>query len=192
MGTVSAVSFGGCLGGGPGGQPTTTDMEAQTRTEASTETTTEATSTQTETTTAESVGQREYPGYDWGMLADAEPQSTTEVTLENTAFHPLIAEVPTGTAISFVNNDSYGHTVTIPALDIDEQLSGGGSIELTFDETGTLDYVCALHPPGMLGRLIVTEETPTETPQPSTETTTTSTPTPTPTDSGTDGGGYGY
>lgn len=158
--------------------PTSTPMATPTDTPSPTPT---APPTETPTATpAGSVGQRKYPHYNWGKLEDASPEFTTEIRLKNTAFHPPIAEVPRGTPVRFVNEDSFGHTVTIPARDINTQLSGGASTTVTFDALDTFDYVCTLHPPFMLGRLIVTEQTPTPTPK----------ETPTPTPDGGDGGSY--
>lgn len=189
--TLSSGVLGGCLGGGGDGQSTPTPTEAPTPTGPSTEATATTTVTPTETTggtpTPESVGQREFPDYNWAALEGTEPEFATEITLEDTQFHPLIARVPHGVSVPFVNEDSFAHTVTIPALDIDLELEGGASTQLTFDTRDSFDYVCRLHPPSMLGRIIVVEETPTPTPTP--EGTPTPTPTPTPTETD-DGGGY--
>jgi len=110
------------------------------------------------TTTAGSGGgdaQSTYPDYTWDQLSDADPTETTDVTIRNFAFHPLVAAVSTGAEVTFTNEDSGSHTVTIPAMDVDEQLSGGSSTTVTFDEAGTFDYVCTFHSPDMLGRVVV-------------------------------------
>lgn len=169
---VSVLSTGvlsGCTGDGggePGGQATPTPTAQPPGT----------------TTGTPSVGQQEFPDYNWEVLDGADASFTTEITLRNTQFHPIIAKVPVGESISFSNEDAFDHTVTIPALDTDERVGGGESTTLTFDELTALDYVCTLHPPSMLGRLIVTDETPSGT--------STKTPTPTETDNG--GGGEYY
>lgn len=192
---LTIPTIGGCLGGrtGSGGgtitktsSPTTTPTEIQTASPTPTPTERPA-STETPTRTPERVGQRKFPEYDWEALKGTEAVFTSQVTLKNTQFHPLIAEVPQGGSISFTNKDSFGHTVTIPALDVDKRLSGGASTTVTFDRLDTFDYVCKLHPPSMLGRLIVVDKTPTLSPTP--EGTSTPAPTPTPT---TTGGGGGY
>ena len=96
-----------------------------------------------------------YPDYDWEKLTRADAAVTSSVTARGSAFRPLIAKVSAGTDVSFTNEDSFPHTVTMPALDVDEQLSGGSSTSVTFEEPGAYDYVCTLHPPGMLGRVVV-------------------------------------
>lgn len=91
------------------------------------------------------------------------------------------------------NEDQTAHTFTVPRLDIDENIEGGGQVLVTVDRTGTFDYVCTFHPPGMLGRLVVTDSpstatgTATTTPTPTYGETGTATETPTPTQTEGDG-----
>lgn len=147
---ITTVSLGGCLGDDGQGTP---------EGESSPMGTTAATETETPSGDARS----EYPDYNWEVLEGAESQATTEITLRNTSFEPVVAAVPTGESITFTNNDSFEHTVTIPALDVDESLDGGESTTLTLDQEGTFEYVCELHPPGMLGRLVVSDDAATAT-----------------------------
>lgn len=100
-------------------------------------------------------GQSSYPDYDWEVLTRADAATTTSVTMRNTAFQPLIARVDAGAEVTFTNEDAGPHTVTVPALDVDERLSGGASTAVTFEAPGAYDYVCTLHPPAMLGRVVV-------------------------------------
>lgn len=187
-GGAATVALAGCAGNGTptptgmGGAPT----ESPTRTPTDSPTATQ-TSRQTNTPTGQSVGQREYPDYNWELLEDTTPQFTTEIALRNQSFHPVIAEVPVE-SVRFVNEDDYEHTVTIPALDVDETLSGGSSAEISVSSAGEYDYVCELHPPSMLGRLLAVEETPTPTESPTP--TPTSTPGDTPTETPTEGSDY--
>jgi len=139
----------GGYGGGGGGETASTTAESADTTSSTT------TAGRESTTTAGSAAQSAYPDYDWGRLDGAEPTDTAGVTLRDTAFHPLVARVAVGTEVTFTNEDSGSHTVTIPALDVDEQLSGGASTTVTFAEAGTYDYVCTFHPPEMLGRIVV-------------------------------------
>lgn len=124
--------------------------------------------------------QSKYPDYEWSKLDDAQPVATSSIVMRNIAFHPLIAAVTPGTEVTVTNEDSTQHTLTIPRLGVDKSLSGGASTSVTVESEGTYDYVCKLHPSGMLGRLVVTTSTPTEGGP-------TATPSPTPTDGG---GGY--
>lgn len=187
--TLSSGVLGGCVGGGGQATPMSTETPSPTETfSEATATTATLTETSRGTPTPGSVGQREFPDYNWTVLEGSEPEFTAEITLKNTQFQPLIARVPQGVSVPFENKDSFAHTVTIPALDIDQELEGGASMQVTFDTLQTVDYVCRLHPPSMLGRVIPVEETPT--PIPSPEGTPTPTPTSTPTETDDGGGGY--
>lgn len=149
--TITTAALSGCLGQDGGG--TSTDGSSPT-----------GTATDTETATPEGDARQEYPDYNWEVLDGTEPEATTGITARNTAFDPVVAEVPTGEPVTFANNDSFEHTVTIPALDVDERLDGGEETTLTFEQEGTFDYVCTLHPPSMLGRLVVTDDAQASTP----------------------------
>ena len=96
-----------------------------------------------------------YPDYDWEQLTRADAAETSSVTMEGSTFRPLVAKVSAGTEVTFTNEDSGGHSVTIPALSVDETVSGGSSTSVTFEEPGNYDYVCTFHPPDMLGRIVV-------------------------------------
>lgn len=176
VGVLTAMSLAGCSRGdtpeettGPGG------------------TTETATSTQTPSPTGagETIGQQTFPDYNWELLKDTTGQFTTEIMLRDQSFHPVVAKLPVG-SVKFVNEDSYDHTVTIPALDVKKTLSVGGSAEIPIDSVGRYDYVCELHPPSMLGRLLVVEETPTASPTGSQTETSTDSSTESPTDSPTE------
>lgn len=125
--------YGGDSGGGGGGGGETTESG----------------------TTASGGAQSVFPDYEWGKLEGADASETSSVTMRNTEFHPLVAKVSAGTEVTFTNEDSGGHSVTIPALGVDETVSGGSATSVTFEEAGTVDYVCTFHPPGMLGRIVV-------------------------------------
>jgi plastocyanin len=98
-----------------------------------------------------------YPDYNWAQLEGVEPVATGTITMSGFAFDPLVAAVEPGTELAVVNGDGGGHTITIPALGIDERVTGGGETTITADRAGTFDYLCRLHPPNMVGRLVVSE-----------------------------------
>ena len=61
--------------------------------------------------------------------------------------------VAAGTTVTFVNNDSLGHTVTegvdgeiADGARFDEDVAAGESVEVTFDEPGTYQVTCEVHP----------------------------------------------
>lgn len=138
----------------------------------------------TETSGSTAAGaQAQYPDYDWAKLDEASPVPATEIVMDGFEFHPLIAAVEPGTELPVLNEDADPHTITIPALDIDEALGGNAQTSIEVSETGTFDYVCTFHPPGMLGRLVVTDSPPSPTPTPTKSPTPTPSPTASPTPS---------
>jgi len=98
--------------------------------------------------------------------AGTEPSDTTtgssgqqgaadEVTIADFAFDPAEIEVAAGATITWTNEDSATHTVesddeTLMSGDLDN----GATYEMTFDEPGTYQYVCGIHP-NMEGTVIV-------------------------------------
>lgn len=125
--------------------------------------------------------QEQFPDYQWGKLDEAEVVPSNSITMSGFEFHPLIAAVRPGTEVTVTNEDSAAHTFTAPKLGLNESLGGADGFSFTVDTTGTFDYVCTFHPPGMLGRLVVTETTPTATATDTQAETPTATESPTPT-----------
>jgi len=86
--------------------------------------------------------------------AESEPAvGGSEVSLAGFAFDPGDLTVAAGTNVTFTNDDSTAHTVTegtngAPVDDpiIDEELAAGASTTFTFDEPGTYDITCRIHP----------------------------------------------
>ena len=75
------------------------------------------------------------------------------VRLAQFAFEPEELTISVGTTVNFVNADSAAHTVTegtdgtaVEDPIIDEELAQGGSTSVTFDEPGTYDITCEIHP----------------------------------------------
>ena len=76
-----------------------------------------------------------------------------EVRLESSNFDPEELTIAAGTTALFLNADSYAHTVTEgtggQAADdpiVDRQLEGNRTVRVTFDEPGTYEITCELHP----------------------------------------------
>ena len=88
--------------------------------------------------------------------------SGAEVLLGDMSFSPGELSVAAGTTVTFTNDSSFPHTVTHgtggrPAADaaFDEAIGpDGGTVEITFDEPGTYDVTCKLHP-SMQMRIVV-------------------------------------
>lgn len=79
-----------------------------------------------------------------------------QVTIKDLAFLPQVLEIPAGTTVTWTNEDAPQHTVFSQdktfTSDILEQ---GDTFSYTFDEPGTYDYICSLHP-NMTGQIVVT------------------------------------
>jgi len=71
-----------------------------------------------------------------------------EVKIDNFSFGPMTLSVPSGTTVTWTNNDDVPHTVVSddhatfksPALDTGEKFS------FTFDKPGKYAYFCSVHP----------------------------------------------
>lgn len=87
------------------------------------------------------------------------PKSTViSIDIKDFKFNPNKLTVKKGTKVTWTNNDSMTHTVTAdkgtgPAS---TNLSTGGAYTYTFNEIGTFDYHCNIHP-SMKGGVVVTE-----------------------------------
>jgi len=75
------------------------------------------------------------------------------VTIEQSRFAPESVAVAAGAGVTFENLDPYAHTVTSDAFD-SGQLGEGETFETTFDEAGTYEYFCEVHPT-MRGEVVV-------------------------------------
>jgi len=83
----------------------------------------------------------------------------SSVMVQDFTFTPATIEVAAGTTVSWMNHDTAPHTVTAGTPEaasdaFNEPLSPGASAEITFDQTGTFAYYCAVHP-GMRGEVVV-------------------------------------
>lgn len=100
-------------------------------------------------TTAEDAGEDDAGGETAGAA----------VTAVDFAFDPTSVAVGVGDTVTFTNDDGVGHTVTAGSPDepgdaFDEAVGGGESVEITFDEAGTVTYFCTIHP-SMTGEVVV-------------------------------------
>jgi plastocyanin len=135
--TALALVLAACASSTPSATeaPTTAESAAQT------------TAQTTAPTTAQSAAATE-------SAAASEGAATGDtVRLSGFAFEPAELTVAAGTEVSFVNADSTTHTVTEgedgTAVDdpiIDEELAQNASTSVTFDEPGTYQITCRIHP----------------------------------------------
>ncbi len=76
--------------------------------------------------------------------------------MEGIKFVPPEVTVAAGDTVTWTNNDTVGHDVTGDDFSSGEAgaMGGGDTFEFTFDQAGTFDYVCTVHP-GMEGSVTV-------------------------------------
>ena len=70
-----------------------------------------------------------------------------QVTIDNFTFSPATLTVPSGTTVTWTNQDDMVHTVTEANRGFSSQgLETGDTYAHTFTAPGTYTYFCALHP----------------------------------------------
>ncbi|MBT5201639.1 MAG: hypothetical protein HOM02_07365 [Thaumarchaeota archaeon] len=80
--------------------------------------------------------------------------------MEDRCYIPSVVAVSAGDQVTWVNEDSAFHSVTSGFYDSPTELFDSGHLDpfesytLTFDESGTFDYFCTLHP-WMQGQVVV-------------------------------------
>jgi plastocyanin len=83
-----------------------------------------------------------------------------EVRIADFDYEPSVLEVTPGTAVKWTNEDRAPHTATDQDDTFDTgRLDRGESGEITFETTGTYDYICTYHP-YMTGRVVVSSTLP--------------------------------
>jgi plastocyanin len=90
-----------------------------------------------------------------GTGGSSEPVATTEVKMvKSYRFDPKTIEIEAGQTVTWTNEDNFTHTVEVEGQE-DHKVEQGESVEITFDEPGTYEYVCTLHSQDMDGTVIV-------------------------------------
>ena len=90
-----------------------------------------------------------------GQGEGASGQGEVVVVVEM-SFDPATLEISAGDTVRWDSESDLPHTVTSTSgpLEFDESLPPGGSVSITFDEPGTYEYRCTLHP-SMTGTIVV-------------------------------------
>jgi plastocyanin len=83
----------------------------------------------------------------------APAQGSNDVSIQNFAFNPATLTVKKGATVTWTNNDPAQHQIKSATFN-SSQLGKGQSFSFTFNDAGTFDYSCAIHP-SMLGKIIV-------------------------------------
>lgn len=86
--------------------------------------------------------------------ATTAPGATAAVEIKDFAFNPATITIEKGTTVTWTNKDSAPHTVTGDTFG-SETLSQGQAFGYIFNEAGTFEYQCHIHP-SMRGKVIVT------------------------------------
>lgn len=104
------------------------------------------------------TGEPSTPTVSKGESRSQQSGKTVEVVMEDTKFDPMDVTVPAGGTIIWTNEDDFSHTVTKesgPGPEFDSgPIAGGETYEQTFDEPGTIAYLCTIHP-GQTGTITV-------------------------------------
>lgn len=82
-----------------------------------------------------------------------QPSNSASVTIKGLAFSPGEVTIAKGGTVTWTNEDSTTHTVSF-ASGSSPDLGNGAKYAKTFNETGTFDYHCNIHP-SMTGKVIV-------------------------------------
>lgn len=78
------------------------------------------------------------------------------ISIVDFAFDPATLEIPVGTTVEWVNNDTFDHDVTSDdGSFVSETLAPGDTFSFTFDTAGDFPYVCTIHPQ-MTANIVVT------------------------------------
>lgn len=83
-------------------------------------------------------------------------QTTVEanaVTIKNFAFNPGTLTVKAGTKVTWTNQDAATHHIKSDTFSSND-LNQGDKFEFTFNDKGSFDYHCAIHP-SMIGKIVV-------------------------------------
>jgi len=90
------------------------------------------------------------------LAASPSPTPDVVVRIHGFAFVPQRIVVHPGARVRFINDDDDAHTATARDRSFDSGgLDTGDSWDHTFAKTGTIAYLCALHPQ-MTGTIVVT------------------------------------
>ncbi len=91
-----------------------------------------------------------------GPESDTPVRTDTVELPKSYRFDPEVIEVDAGTTVTWVNRDDFPHNVhLLDGSDRTEALPVGESASITFEEPGTVEYECSLHPQQMQGTVLV-------------------------------------
>ncbi len=80
-------------------------------------------------------------------------QTDNTIIIKDFEFNPNVITVNLGTTITWINQDSAPHTIKFSNSE-SQKLNNGDSFKFQFNNKGTYDYICGLHP-SMKAKIIV-------------------------------------
>lgn len=90
--------------------------------------------------------------------SDATGHQDATVQMVDACFTATVTTVDPGTPVTFVNMDEFVHNVGGNQWGHFDDLHGGDSFRVSFDEAGTYPFACSYHP-GMTGAIVVGDGT---------------------------------
>lgn len=75
------------------------------------------------------------------------------ITIQNFSFNPGTLTVKQGTKVTWINQDSVTHRIKSDTFN-SQDLNQGDKFEFTFNNKGSFDYICGIHPT-MTGKIVV-------------------------------------
>lgn len=90
---------------------------------------------------------------DVGLVPVVSQSISNIISIKNFAFNPAVLSVKAGDTVIWTNNDSASHRISGTGFQSSD-LSNGQSYSFTFSSTGTVDYICSIHP-SMKGKIVV-------------------------------------
>jgi plastocyanin len=88
--------------------------------------------------------------------ASSGASGSSAVEIKNVAYNPTAITVKVGTKVTWTNNDTFAHTVTLDDNSVDSgNVAAGATFDNTFAKAGTFAYHCKIHA-SMHGTVTVT------------------------------------
>lgn len=100
-------------------------------------------------------GTKNSPSADENKNQNAATVSENIVSMKSLSYSPVILTIKAGDEVTWTNNDTVTHTVTMDDGSTDSgEISPDESFKQTFDTAGTYSYHCSIHPT-MKAKIIV-------------------------------------
>ncbi|MCL5969935.1 MAG: cupredoxin family copper-binding protein [Patescibacteria group bacterium] len=82
--------------------------------------------------------------------------NSNQISIKNFSFNPSTLTVKKGTTVTWVNEDNVTHAIKSATFN-SQNLGSGDKFSFTFDNPGSFDYSCSIHP-SMKGKIDVLNE----------------------------------